>query len=273
MIKVGYISELNITDSMTSLDNHIYRLVEQAKEKELKVLVVCGGISNNYQTTISFVEEIGKRLSREGITFRFLCGNTDFYYREGTADKEGKFREILSKYRNNQYYLPKRPLIFSDTWLLGSETWYDYSLYRGKPVKLSKITKKSYWGRSNPDSVYITSPEDYVFGLNNLFDTRYTKECKEEMDRLVYQYLKRIKRPQRLVIAEYFYPSQIFLQEGFYEKYFGTFKGSSEFIKVMEKYGITDCIVGLDTQRKSFSFEGIRYNCSSGNKILEVEYP
>ena len=271
MVKIGYISELNIQDSTSHIDSIVYSLVEQAKEKELNALVVCGGISHNYQTTLSFIEDIGKRLSRENIMFRFMCGNSDFYYKEGTADKEGKFREILGRYRASQYYLPKRPLIYKDSWIMGSETWYDYSLYRGKPVKLSKITRKSYWGKRNLDSIYITSPEDYVFGLDNLFDTRYTKECEEDMIRQVQGYLKRIKRPSRIVMVEYFYPSQVFLKDGFYERYFGTFKGSSEFIKIMKRYGITDCIVGMDTYRKSFSFEGIRYNCSS-NKLLEVKY-
>lgn len=271
MVKVGYISGLNIPDSGDAVDSHAYRLVEQSKDRELNTLIVCGGISSNYQTTLSFIESAGKILTREGVTFRFLCGNTDFYYREGTADKEGKFREILSRYRSSQYYLPRKPLIYTDAWIFGGETWYDYSLYRGKPVRLSKITKKSYFGKRNKDGFYLSSPEDYMFGRDNLFDVRYTKECKEAMMRQIQMYSYRIKRPSRITMVEYFYPSQVFLKDGFYDRYFGTFMGSSEFINVLERYGVTDCIIGLDTHRKSFSFEGIRYNCVNGN-MLEVVY-
>lgn len=269
---VGFISNINIKDSADGLDKAVYKLVEESKNQKLSVLVVNGGISSNYLTTLRFVDVISKILEKESIQFRFLCGNTDFYYQESVVDKEGKFRDILSRYRNNQRYLPKHPIIYQDTWIMGFETWYDFSLYRGKPTTLKSIMKKRKLFKKNLDGVYLSNEDDYILGTKNLFDVRYTEECVSEMKRQIDKKLDNMKFPKHLIVSQYFYPSQIFLKNKFLEDYFGTFKGSSKFINVLESRKVTDCIVGMDTDRRNISFEGIHYICSSGKGIVGLNY-
>lgn len=269
---MGYVSELGLRDAGRTFQRQVDTLVAQASEGSLDFLVVAGGISNNYLITLRFIDEVGRQLSLQGNTvLRFVAGNTDFYYRDSVVDKEKKFNEIRAEYRNCRYYLPTHPIIKHDMRVVGAETWYDYSLYRGKPKRLRDITKKSIGVLKNPDVEYITDAEDYTLGLENIFDMRYSKQCEHDMISELERLYKKCGRCVPNICVQYFYPSQIFLNHGLLEGYFGTFKGSNSYHKLMKDRGVTDCIFGVQSDRKSIKYDGISY-LNAGKSLRSVTY-
>lgn len=272
-MKVGYVGNLKIKGSGWGLSNCIERLVTESVNGSLDFLVVSGGISNNYHITLSFIKELGKQLANEGIELRFIVGNSDFYYpdNEVTLDKETKFRDILHSYRISEYYLPTHPIFTRDTRILGSESWYDYSLYRGKPKPLKDITKKQWLFFHHPDNLYITDPSDYTLGIENLFDTRYCKECLNSLKREIQFQYTRHGACENLVIVTYFKSSKALLSDSLKSKYFGTFEGSLHLGELLSSLKVTQNIYGLPFTKDTVKMNGVSYISSSEN-VRVIEY-
>ena len=269
-MKVGYISELCIKGYGKDFSNCIDKLVNISKNENLDYLVISGGISNNYNITLKFVSDLGSVLNEFGTGLRFVAGNSDFYYSdENIVDKEKKFRQILSTYRENRYYLPYNPILTRTVRIVGAETWYDYSLYRGKPRDLRDISKKRILFFRNKDNKYITNESDYTLGLNNTFDIRYSKECAYSLKNELESHNRKHGRCIYNIVVTYLKTSKIFLGNSFIDKYMGTFEGSSVYHDIMKNNLISDCVFGKHSDREDSIIDGIRYKCSSGKVRVE----
>lgn len=272
--KIGYISDIKLKAVDIRYSTTIDYLVNESKEKDLNYLIICGGISNDYMITLKFITDLVRTMALKGskTQVKFIVGNTDFYYKERVVNKKDKFDEIHRLYLKNRYYLPTNPIILQDIQVFGAETWYDYTLYRGNGVDLDKVTKKQLWFKKNKDVEYITDRNDYMLGLENTFDRAYCRECMNRLSRDISYYRQRMAKPRHRIVIGYFYPSKIFLSNGYFEKYFGTFKGTEQLMSVLIGNDVTDYIIGLDTERKEITFKGIRFKNSANKKILIQEY-
>lgn len=271
-MKVGYISNIFVKNDF---QKDIDWLSGSAERLGLNALILVGGISKDFNITLSFVCQLGDELQHLGIGFRYIVGNTDFYMNKVDSDKLTTFNDCRRKYSNNKYYLPTHPNLGSNLWIIGAESWYDYSLYRGKPISLSKLTKKRKGLIENKDVKYITDKDDYLLGINNTFDYKYNQECLNILDNSLHKVLQKRKRPERIVVVQYFYPYHIFLKDsGLYHNYFGAFTGSDKYKSVLNKHGVTDCVFGYNSDRKMITYDSIRYRCadSKNRDILEVDY-
>lgn len=273
-MKVGYFGNLFLKGENKELSDKVYFFVSECKIREIKFLVCSGGISNNYHTTLSFVDKLGSECKKEGINFSFIIGNTDLYYpmSEANADKESKFNEILLKYQSNEFYLPNHPIFSRDVRICGFESWYDYSLYRGNPRELKDITKKSLLFLKNKDVKYLTNASDYVAGVDDTFDKRYTSQTLSRMTSRLDAYHQRWGQPQYNVVVQYFMPSKSFLKESYLENYFGTFKGSFQYYEVFKKCNVTDCVIGIPCREDYPHKIGNTRFFNPSNIIQEVEY-
>jgi hypothetical protein len=236
--------------------------------------VCSGGISDNYHTSLFFIEKLGSECKRENIEFRFIVGNTDLYYpsTEGNADKENLFNTILEKYKESNYYLPNYPIFSRNTRICGFETWYDYSLYRGKSIDLKDITKKSFMFKKNKDVVYLTNASDYIGGINETFDRRYAIQTFSKMTSHLESYQQRWGYPVHNVVVQYFMPAKSFLKESRSENYFGTFKGSLQYMEILKSEKVTDCIIGIECRKDYPKYvNGIRF-LNPSRVLQEVEY-
>lgn len=272
-MKVGYISNLFLSNDINKINDKVHFLANESKTLDLNFLVCSGGISNNYQTTIKFIEELGKQLRSMGIGFRFITGNTDYYYpNDSVVNKEAKFREIQTMYNSSPYYLPNNPIVTKDIRIQGFETWYDYTLYRGKPKELKDITKKSLMLFKNKDVVYITNKSDYLSGISDTFDTRYCLETQRKMISKLDLAQNKWGTPTHNVAVMWFVPNVNFLKDSLFEKYFGTFKGSAKYLRVLSDYKVTDCIIGIPCNNPyPERIKGIRFY-NTNNQIYTVEY-
>ena len=273
-MRVGYVSNINLPKSVDFYKS--FDLEEQAKKLDLDALILVGGISNDFDISYKFAEILGDRLKREGILFRFIAGNTDYYSDSVGVDKEKSFREKKEKFMLHPYYLSTNSVLRSNIVISGIESWYDYSLYRGKPVNLSKILKKRTLLHRNYDARYITDEDDYSLGRDNVFDVRYTRECLEGLDSRLRSIKHRIGDVKYNVLVQYFYPSKIFLsnKQSLFDNtgYFDAYKGSDRFLTIMRYSGsVTDCVIGMSSERNSTTLSGIRFETCT-NKIKVIEY-
>lgn len=258
-MKVGYFSNANLS-KLSNIDTYVNSLVSRSKELDLGFLVCSGGISNDYLITKDFVSRLGSALKLENIVFRFIVGNTDFYYNrsEFTVDKERKFRSILRDYRNSEYYLPTHNIIIKGgIRIIGLESWYDYTLYRGNGVDLKDITKKSFFGIKNRDVVYITNESDYSQGIENTFDVRYSGECLDLMYSKLNYYMNSHGKATRCVVVQYFSPIKSVFGNSVYDKYMGTFKGSLKYLEPLLSNGVDECIVGCKCQNRFVKYKNL----------------
>lgn len=255
----------------------ILDIEKQAKTLGLDALILVGGISSDYNTSYVCADAVGNRLKEEGILFRFIAGNTDFYSDVTGIDKESSFRQRKKEFMLNPYYLSTNSIIRNNIVISGIDSWYDYSLYRGKPVNLSKILRKRTLIHKNLDAVYITDEDDYSLGIDNVFDVRYTRECLEGLDSRLRSIKQRMGSFKYNVLVQYFYPSKVFLSNdrGIFSNtgYFDAFRGSDRFLTIMRYSGsVTDCIIGMSSERDSVTLNGIHFEtCTSSIKVIEYD--
>lgn len=275
-MKVGYISGI----SLDKVGNNVYNsfldeLTNISFKERLRYLILCGDItSTNYLIALNFIDDLGDSLRTNGnsTSLRFIAGNRDFYYYKSDMPvgygKDVMFDYIMKLYKQSPYCLYTNPIIMSDLMILGAETWYDYSLYRGSPVNLKAITKKRKYLLSfdNNDNKYITDKDDYLNGLKETFDYKYTNQCVKSLNDLLYKYHRLQIEPKYKVVVGYFYPSRKMLYKGFLEDYFGTFKGSIRFIPILKSYRVTDYMTGCYSKIKDVMDMGVNiHNVNIGD--------
>lgn len=269
-MRVGYLGDIKVTRK--TLDDSLSRFTEESAHEKLNYLILCGGISEDFNTTLVFVNNLRNTLYNHKIKLRFIPGNTDFYYNIPVVNKQDNFMNIRKMFLDNQSCLISNPIVTSDVRIIGAESWYDYSLYRGSPVSLKSITKKSkFFGlMKNKDVKYITDENDYMLGVKNTFDYQYSKKCKEGLIHSLKEYERKYMKPLHSVVVSYFYPIQNFLSKGIYEGYFGTFKGS-DLLDVLNQFYITEYVVGLSSSVNDFLLNRIRFT-SAKNKMIVRDY-
>lgn len=272
-MRLGYYGDLRFKlHSYSDIDGVCSDLTELAVKNRVDYLILSGGISNDFLLTLSFIDRLEQSLKLYQIKLKFLLGNTDFYSaRLEGIDRKRAFREKLAEVAGMQSYLPCNPIMLQGARIYGAESWYDYSLYRGKPVALRDITKKSFWLKKNSDVKYITDRDDYISGLDNCFDVWYTNQCLRSLDDILDRDENRFIPPDNLVVVMYFYPSKVFLKDGYFERYWGTFKGSDKFLSLFQKHRVSKCVFGLTADRKYAELGGIRIY-GSGQNFMVGDY-
>lgn len=273
-MKVGYTGNLFLMGENKKFENMVYSLSEEAKVRELTILVVTGGISYNYEVTLKFIDSLGRLLKESGIILRFIAGNTDFYYTSyaSVIDKEAKFRDILRIYHESEYYLPTHPIITKSVRIVGAESWYDYTLYRGKPRDLKNITRKSLLFLKSRDNEFITNKDDYTLGINNTFDKRYTQETLLALKSRLESNEQKYATVSYNIVVQYFAPTKAVLKSGIFQDYFGTFSGSMKYMDILRLYRINYCVVGIPCKSRMLNSGSMVILNPDSNKIMEAKY-
>lgn len=225
---------------------NLYEVESLCREKELDVLIFCGGISHDYKKSMEIINRLGWELESKKIKFRFVVDTSDLYYPQDEVelDKERKVRKILSLYDESEYSLKNHPILQGKAFIFSANSHYDYTYYRGKPIELSKVTRKQKWWYKNQDVQYLTSKEDYTLGVRNVFDVRYTKELNGELVRRLNDSLRMYGNSFRRVACTNIIPHKTFLGGGVMGKYRGTFSGNIGFHEILNAQEVSECHFG-----------------------------
>lgn len=284
-MKVAYISDIKISSLVgeetwlnESFDyfSSIFTQFVSRYSDTIDYLILNGGIYSDTIRFLEFVEFLDTSFKSHDIHTKVLfnVSNIEYYSNTvSTIDKVGQFYDTDKKFKNHRLYLPRNPIITADTWIFGVDTWYDYSLYRGKPISLHDITKKDnrgffgkiFKGRRNYDNFNITDMSDYAFGLQNTFDVKRTNECVEAFRHICDRYDRTISQPVNKVACGYFYSNALFLsnnpkRDGYYDAFSGSFK----FDETFKSHGITEYVCGKHSSYRShITMDGIMYRNSA----------
>ena len=238
-------------------------------------LILNGGIYSDSTRFLEFVEFLDTSFTSHDIHTKVLfnVSNIEYYSNSVSVDKVGQFYDTDRKFKNHRLYLPRNPIITKDTWIFGVDTWYDYSLYRGKPISLKDITKKDNRGffdklfkkRVNLDNFNITDESDYAFGLQNTFDIKHTNDCVDSFRHICDRYDRTIAQPTNKVACGYFYSNALFLSDNpKRDGYNDAFSGSFKFDDTFKSHGITEYVCGkASSYRSHITMDGIMYRNSA----------
>lgn len=283
-MKVAYISDIQISslvgeetwlnESFDYFSSIMAQFISRYSDT-IDYLILNGGIYSDSTRFLEFVDFLDTSFKSHNIHTKVLfnVSNIEYYSNSVFVDKVGQFYDTDKKFKNHRLYLPRNPIITKDTWIFGVDTWYDYSLYRGKPISLKDITKKDNRGffsklfkkRVNLDNFNITDESDYAFGLQNTFDVKHTNDCVDSFRHICDRYDKTIAQPTNKVACGYFYSNALFLSDNpKRDGYNDAFSGSFKFDDTFKSHGITEYVCGkASSYRSHITMDGIMYRNSA----------
>lgn len=283
-MKVAYISDIQISslvgeetwlnESFDYFSSIMAQFISRYSDT-IDYLILNGGIYSDSTRFLEFVEFLDTSFKSHNIHTKVLfnVSNIEYYSNSVFVDKVGQFYDTDKKFKNHRLYLPRNPIITKDTWIFGVDTWYDYSLYRGKPISLKDITKKDSRGffsklfkkRVNLDNFNITDESDYAFGLQNTFDVKHTNGCVDSFRHICDRYDRTIAQPINKVACGYFYSNALFLSDNpKRDGYNDAFSGSFKFDDTFKSHGITEYVCGkASSYRSHITMDGIMYRNSA----------
>ena len=283
-MKVAYISDIQISslvgeetwlnESFDYFSSIMAQFISRYSDT-IDYLILNGGIYSDSTRFLEFVDFLDTSFKSHNIHTKVLfnVSNIEYYSNSVFVDKVGQFYDTDKKFKNHRLYLPRNPIITKDTWIFGVDTWYDYSLYRGKPISLKDITKKdnrAFFGklfnkRVNLDNFNITDESDYAFGLQNTFDVRHTNGCVDSFRHICDRYDRTIAQPINKVACGYFYSNALFLSDNpKRDGYNDAFSGSFKFDDTFKSHGITEYVCGkASSYRSHITMDGIMYRNSA----------
>lgn len=283
-MKVAYISDIQISslvgeetwlnESFDYFSSIMAQFISRYSDT-IDYLILNGGIYSDSTRFLEFVDFLDTSFKSHNIHTKVLfnVSNIEYYSNSVFVDKVGQFYDTDKKFKNHRLYLPRNPIITKDTWIFGVDTWYDYSLYRGKPISLKDITKKDSRGffsklfkkRVNLDNFNITDESDYAFGLQNTFDVRHTNGCVDSFRHICDRYDRTIAQPINKVACGYFYSNALFLSDNpKRDGYNDAFSGSFKFDDTFKSHGITEYVCGkASSYRSHITMDGIMYRNSA----------
>lgn len=283
-MKVAYLSDIRINnlvgeetwlnESFDYFSSIMAQFISRYSDT-IDYLILNGGIYSDSTRFLEFVDFLDTSFTSHDIHTKVLfnVSNIEYYSNSVFVDKVGQFYDTDKKFKNHRLYLPRNPIITADTWIFGVDTWYDYSLYRGKPISLKDITKKDNRGffgklfnkRVNLDNFNITDESDYAFGLQNTFDVKHTNDCVDSFRHICDRYDRTIAQPTNKVACGYFYSNALFLSDNpKRDGYNDAFSGSFKFDDTFKSHGITEYVCGkASSYRSHITMDGIMYRNSA----------
>lgn len=283
-MKVAYLSDIRINslvgeetwlnESFDYFSSIMAQFISRYSDT-IDYLILNGGIYSDSTRFLEFVDFLDTSFKSHNIHTKVLfnVSNIEYYSNSVFVDKVGQFYDTDKKFKNHRLYLPRNPIITKDTWIFGVDTWYDYSLYRGKPISLKDITKKdnrAFFGklfnkRVNLDNFNITDVSDYAFGLQNTFDVKHTNDCVDSFRHICDRYDRTIAQPINKVACGYFYSNALFLSDNpKRDGYNDAFSGSFKFDDTFKSHGITEYVCGkVSSYRSHITMDGIMYRNSA----------
>lgn len=283
-MKVAYISDIQISslvgeetwlnESFDYFSSIMAQFISRYSDT-IDYLILNGGIYSDSTRFLEFVDFLDTSFKSHNIHTKVLfnVSNIEYYSNSVFVDKVGQFYDTDKKFKNHRLYLPRNPIITKDTWIFGVDTWYDYSLYRGKPISLKDITKKDnrdffdklFKKRVNLDNFNITDESDYAFGLQNTFDVKHTNDCVDSFRHICDRYDRTIAQPTNKVACGYFYSNALFLSDNpKRDGYNDAFSGSFKFDDTFKSHGITEYVCGkVSSYRSHITMDGVMYRNSA----------
>lgn len=241
-MKLGFIGDLHYDVNRDySKEDFFNAFKTYTDEHEVEAWFIAGDISNSYELTTSFVEELQDFLN---ISVYFIPGNHDYRTKNPTPEKTWAIHE---KFNNHPQCIQAKPVFIGNTMIVGHCAWYDYT-YADPEFSLEDLERKRYSkGRWNDDRFIDWGDTDISISKRFANDTAKIIANNSFEDLIIMTHMlttEDFKVP---------FPDSIF-------KYFNAYLGTSDYKEIFEKHKPRDVIMGHVHYRHSISRDGINYH-------------
>ncbi|MDW2800622.1 metallophosphoesterase [Clostridium boliviensis] len=240
-MRIGAISDIHLD---VNIDYPIIKTIQNyTKAQNLEILLVAGDISNNYKTTLSYLEQLEGAV---GIPVYFVPGNHDMWDREGEIKDARKIYEIYAK--QSGCLCNKNVVLKKDWSIIGSIGWYDYSF--GDPgYTIEAFEKREKNKRIWQDCIMVQWHES---------DRQFHKRMRDDLEEklLACEGKNVIALTHMIGTAEFKVPDTRPDWD-----YFNAFLGSREYGELFEKYHVSYHFMGHVHYRKQLIKNGVDYRC------------
>jgi len=141
-MRIGALSDLHIDRNVWEMDAEettLSILTDIVKEKAVDVLLIAGDISNHYQKSHAFLEELAEASQ---VPVKFVPGNHDYWAKEHNVTDSHRINDFFNK---QTYSLVGSPYALSEDWaVVGTPGWYDYGYADQGKYSEAQFEKKKY---------------------------------------------------------------------------------------------------------------------------------
>jgi len=141
-MRIGALSDLHIDRNVWEMDAEettLSILTDIVKEKAVDVLLIAGDISNHYQKSHAFLEELAEASQ---VPVKFVPGNHDYWAKEHNVTDSHRINDFFNK---QTYSLVGSPYALSEDWaVVGTPGWYDYGYADQDKYSEAQFEKKKY---------------------------------------------------------------------------------------------------------------------------------
>lgn len=245
-MRIGVISDLHI-DRYNNSEEYIPMfedaLIQTLKKRQVDCLIIAGDISNNIDTTVSFISRIQ---SLTGMNLYFIPGNHDLWSGGEYEDSHA----LLNAYEEIPECLVNSPVILNDEWaLVGHPAWYDYT-YASDKFSYNRLEQRRYYGGTWQDKLNVdwqmSDPD-----VSKYFSRMIEKDLRKVEDR-------KIILATHIVTHKHFrvpMPHRLF-------DYYNAFIGTSDIDALYDRYNIKYSVMGHVHFRHHICEHGRTYICA-----------
>ncbi|MCG8541363.1 MAG: metallophosphoesterase [Clostridia bacterium] len=243
-MKIGIISDIHVDVRYQENDRIEDALIDVINKKGLDYLIVAGDISNDYELTLSTIDNIENKTN---IRCLFVPGNHDLWNikHKDIIDTT----QIYRKYLEHESCLCRGVYKLNDEYVvIGDIGWYDYS-YRDFKYSCEKYLIDCYLEKQWQDKKYIN------WKVSDCEKTRYFYDkLKEEMENF---------KDKKIIFVTHMVTHRGFLVNTSNNekwKYFNGYLGS-DLYKDLFNSNVKYVIMGHVHYRRNIEEEGIQYIC------------
>jgi len=240
-MRIGAISDIHLD---VNIDYPVIEAIgSYTKASNLEMLLVAGDISNNYKTTLSYLDQLEAAVE---IPVCFVPGNHDMW------DKEGEIkdaRKIYEMYEKRSGCLCQKVIKLNKDWAVtGAIGWYDYS-FGDLAYSNEAFEKREKNERIWQDRIMVHWHES-----DQQFHKRMLTDLEEKL--LACEGKNVIAVTHMIGIPEFKVP-----QSRPDWDYFNAFLGSREYGELFEKHHVSYHFMGHVHYRKQLLKNGVDYRC------------
>nr|WP_263315148.1 metallophosphoesterase [Mammaliicoccus sp. Marseille-Q6498] len=244
-MRIGTISDLHIDRSNQYFPKDFEDiLVKEIKRLKLDLLLIAGDISNHYQQTIQFIQNVKHE---SNIKILFIPGNHD-YWKSETEEKSSY--EIFEHYKAQPESVIGKPYVINDDWaIVGHSGWYDYSFANHEKFDMERLERRKYYGATWLDKEHIDWGKSDL-EMSQLAAESVRRDLEQVKDKNIIL-MTHIVTHKKFAVPM---PHRIF-------DYFNAFIGTSDFDHFYEEFPIKYSIMGHVHFRNNIEENGVQYIC------------
>ncbi len=245
-MRVGLIADIHIN---INLEYDLVELItENILENKIETLIIAGDISNNYNETVNFIDDL---IAKSKISVYFVPGNHDMWSEEKDTLKIYKaYEKHPACLINKIVHLTKK------TSLIGDIGWYDYS-YGNKKFSDDEFNTKQYAQKTWQDSLNTNW---------EMSDKEVSKMCYDNLENS----LEKLNNKD-IILATHFLCHEEFLVPEIREpwEFFNAFLGSANYKDLVLKYNVKYAVMGHVHYRKQIIENNTTFICPCLNYAKE----